>query len=228
MPNDFVKQEDTEFATQLENHHSALVTHGPALGFSVPEIAVADNDAKYMRYIVTQQGQAQGFSQAYTRFKNEMRTGSDTATEPVYTIPGVVPTVVPVGIETRFRERATKAKSSSAYNNDIGEQLKIVAPITVFDPSTGKPTFKIFMDSGHPLLKWVKGNFQGTEIWADHGDGNGWVKQERDFKSPWVDTTALPAVGQSKVWKYKMIYVHNDATVGLWSDEVTVTVYGAV
>jgi hypothetical protein len=30
------------------------------------------------------------------------------------------------------------------------------------------------------------------------------------------------------VWKYKMIYVLNDATTGLWSDDVTVTVYGNV
>jgi hypothetical protein len=195
---DFVKQEDAEFATQLENHHAALVTHGGALGFSGAEITVAENDAKYMRYIVTQHSQAQSFSQGYTRFKNLMRTSSDTATEPVFTIPATEPTTVLVGIETRFRERATKAKSSPAYNNDIGEQLKIVAPNIPFDPSTGKPTFKVFMDSGHPLLKWVKGGFQGVEIWADHGHCSGWVKQERENSSPWVDTTALPG----RQWLY--------------------------
>jgi hypothetical protein len=228
MATDFVKKEDAEFVQQLKDHHTALGTHGAGLGFSLPEIADAGKDSAYMEYVVGQQSQAQGFSQGYTQFKRNMRLGTNTATEPVFVVPGVVPPAVPVGIEQRFRDRAAKAKSSTAYDNDIGEQLKIVAPISVFDPSTGKPTFKVFLDSGHPVLKWPKKNFQGVEVWADHGDGSGWVKQERDFKSPWVDKTDLPALGQSKVWKYKMIYVLNDETIGLWSDEVTVTVHGEV
>jgi hypothetical protein len=35
-------------------------------------------------------------------------------------------------------------------------------------------------------------------------------------------------VGQSAVWKYKLIYVYNDETIGSWSDEVAVTVVGEV
>src|SRR4051812_44568336 len=108
MP-DFVKKSNEEFATQLENHYTGLVTHGPALGFSPAEITVAQNDSKFMRHIVTQQQQALGFSQGYTRFIKYMRTSKDVATEPVFTIPATVPASVLVGIETRFRQRAEKA-----------------------------------------------------------------------------------------------------------------------
>jgi hypothetical protein len=104
--------------------------------------------------------------------------------------------------------------------------LRIVAPDEVFDATLGKPTFKVFMDSGHPVLKWVKGKFQGVDIYKD--SGTGWVKKERDLMSPWVDTDPLPLAGQTAVWKYKMVYVFDDKTTGTYSDEVTVTVYGNV
>ncbi|HLG36194.1 MAG TPA: hypothetical protein VI757_15050 [Bacteroidia bacterium] len=230
---DFVENDDPAFATQLNDFASGLTpTYGPLLGFSPLEITAAEDDAELFAYLVARQGEVQAYSEDFTGYKNLARYGSGTevlpATIPVIGAFPVAPTVTAANIEDRFRKRAAKAKSSVNYTNSIGQTLRIVAPVEVFDPLLGKPIFKVFMDSGTPLLKWPKGKFQAVEIWADHGDGNNWRKQERDFKSPWVDHFPLPALGQSAVWKYKMIYVLNDATTGLWSDEVTVTVYGSV
>ena len=227
---DFVKNDDAAFATQLADFASGLTTYGALLGFTPTEITDAGKDATLFGYLVARQSEVQAYSENFTGYKNLARYGNDTevlpATIPVIAAFPVAPPVTAANIEDRFRKRAAKAKSSTNYTHSIGETLRIVAPEEIFDPLTGKPTFKVFMDSGSPLLKWVKGKFQGVEIWADHGQG--WQKQERDFKSPWVDHTSLPAAGQSAAWKYKMIYILNDATTGLWSDEVTVTVYGSV
>jgi hypothetical protein len=230
---DFVENDDQAFATQLNDFAFGLTpTYGGLLGFSAGEITAAENDAALFAYLVARQSEVQAYSQDFTGYKNLARYGNGTevlpATIPVIAAFPAAPTVTAANIEDRFRKRAAKAKSSPNYTTNIGETLRIVAPEETFDPLTGKPTFKVFMDSGSPLLKWVKGKFQGVEIWADHNDGRGWQKQERDFKSPWVDHFALPAAGQSAAWKYKMIYVLNDETTGLWSDEVTVTVYGSV
>jgi len=229
---DFVERDDILFASQLDDFASGLGTYGTLLGFTAGEITAAGDAAGLFAYLVARQGEVQAYSQDFTGYKNLARYGNDTEVLPP-TIPTIgafpaAPTVTAANIEGRFRQRAAKAKSSSNYTTNIGETLRIVAPGETFDPLTGKPVFKVFMDSGSPLLKWTKGKFQGVEIWADHSDGKGWQKQERDFKSPWIDRTDLPAAGQSAVWKYKMIYVLDDETTGLWSDEVTVTVYGSV
>ncbi len=97
---------------------------------------------------------------------------------------------------------------------------------TPFDPSLGKPTFKVYMDSAHPVIKFVKGAFDAVEIWVDKGTG--YVKEERAISSPYLDSSPLPAIGKSEVWKYKMIYVMHNKTVGFWSDEATISVYGTV
>ena len=64
------------------------------------------------------------------------------------------------------------------------------------------------------------------EIWKD--SGKGFEKLDKDFFPDFTDKTALPAPGASILWKYKMIYLLKDETVGNWSDEVSVTVSGAV
>jgi len=229
---DFVKNDDQEFATQLTDFVSGLGTYGALLGFSASEISNANKDALLFTYLVARQSEVQAYSEEFTGYKDLARYGKDMevlpATIPVIAAFPTPPAVTAANIEGRFRQRAAKAKSSPDYTHSIGETLRIVAPVETFDPLTGKPVFKVFMDSGSPLLKWRKGKYQGVEIWADHSDGKGWQKQERDFKSPWVDHFALPAAGQSAAWKYKMIYVLDDETTGLWSDEVTVTVYGSV
>jgi len=220
MAIDFVKKNNDQFATQLEDHATALATHGQALGFSGAEITVASNDAKFFRYAVTQQGKALAHSQGYTRFLGLMRTGKDTATEPVFNVPGTIPATVLVGIETRFRERAKKAKASTAYSDDIGEQLRIVAPDA--SAELGVPEFIVVFAGNHPVLKWKKKTADAIRIEKDKGQG--WYHADNDIKSPWADKDDLPSPGQSAVWKYRIIYLIDDEVVGGYSDIITVTV----
>lgn len=227
---DFVKRDDLEFSDQLRSFHSGLGIYGTTLGFSVTEIADADSDATLFTYLVQRQSDMQGFGQDLSRYKNLARYGNGEevlgAIPQPAAYPTPLPTVTSANIEARFRQRAAKAKSSAAYTKAIGESLKIEAPESTFDPTTGQPTFSIFVDSGHPVLKWVKGKFEGVEIWVDRGSG--FAKLERDNRSPYADTHPLPAAGQTAVWKYKMIYLFKDAPTGRWSSEVSVTVYGEV
>jgi hypothetical protein len=217
---DFVKKSNDAFGKQLDEHADALGTHGAALGFSGPEITVAVNDAKYFRYELTQQAKALSFSQGYTRHLGYLRTSKDVATEPVFTIPATIPTSVLVGIETRFRERAKKAKASTAYNNDIGEQLRIVAPDATAE--LGIPEFEVVFAANHPVLKWPKKISDGIEVWKDKGQG--WYHAGNDTKSPWPDKEDLPPAGQSAIWKYRIIFIVDDEPVGEYSAVITVLV----
>jgi hypothetical protein len=229
VSDDYVVQDDAGFAAQLTKFASEEDTL-TGLGFTSDQITAAGKDAEYMTFCVKQQADTQTFALGNTKYKNLARHGNGTevlGAAPVF--PTETPaTLVAANIEARFRDNASQAKSSGAYTIAKGETLQIVAVSTPFDPSLGKPTFKIFIDSGHPVIKFVKGAFDGVEIWVDRGDGKGYVKLERAMSTPFVDPTALPAVGTSAVWKYKMIYVMGNKTVGFFSDEATITVYGNV
>jgi hypothetical protein len=221
---DFVEKEDSKFVIQLKDFWEGLVLHGGTLGFIAGEITAAENDYKYMKHVLDKQSNSQTYSQGYTQFKNNIRKSDLTsATEPGLAAPALVPAVAP-DVEGRFRKAAEKAKAHVGYTQAIGEVLHIVAPEGSTD--LGTPEFKIFMDSGHPVLKWKKGNSDGIEIWKD--SGTGYAKLDRDTKSPYVDTSALPAAGSSAVWKYKIIFVLDDATTGVYSTETSVTVLGEV
>ena len=225
--NDFVVNDDAGFAAQLTKFASEDVILA-GLGFTPAEISAASDDAKYMSFCVKAQIDAQTFASGVTKYKNLARHGNGTQVLGTYNAfpTETPPALVDANIEARFRLNAAKAKSSAAYNPTKGEALQIVPVSTPFDPSTGKPTFKVFMDSGHPVIKWVKGGFDAVEIWVDKGKG--YEKEERAISSPYLDNSALPAVGASAIWKYKMIYVMHNKTVGNCSDEATITVYGTV
>ena len=58
----------------------------------------------------------------------------------------------------------------------------------------------------------------------DRADGKGWIMLTYDTTPGYNDTTRLPATAAR--WKYRAIYRVADARVGVWSDEVGITVGG--
>ena len=54
--------------------------------------------------------------------------------------------------------------------------------------------------------------------------GTGYVLLANDTTPNYTDTTPLPATPTK--WKYKAIYRVGDQRVGLWSNEVSITVGG--
>jgi hypothetical protein len=226
---DFVKSEDPKFSLQLNTFAdglgSATPPNGGTVGFTPGEISEAQKDADYVKYVIEQQDKAKAFSQSYTKYKNDLRMGSATPiTEPVMDVPAVVPPAVAAGVEARFRQKAAKAKNSGNYTQAIGEAWDIVAPVS--SGTLGVPTFEIHLAAGHPILDWIKDISDGVDIWKDDGSGTGFIYIGRDNKSPFPDKSDLPAAGQSKIWKYKLIYVVNDEPVGDYSAVLEVTVKG--
>jgi hypothetical protein len=47
---------------------------------------------------------------------------------------------------------------------------------------------------------------------------------DKDLHPNFIDNSAMPAQGQSAIWKYRAMYFYGGDSVGLWSDIVTVSV----
>ncbi len=228
----WLETEDLKFTVQLLNFSEKIVPYASAFSLSPATLTAIQNDADFARFVILGNQQAQEYKKAWTELKLQIRYGTGGLVTSPFPAPvdlTVAPPIVDPGVEERFRAVVKNIKSNPNYTLGIGEILGIEADSSsIPDPNLAKPSFTVYMDSGHPVLKWVKGSFDGVEIWADYADGKNWVKLERDFKSPYADTHPLPALGVTAIWKYKMIYVKADSTIGLWSLDVPVSVYGAV
>ncbi len=229
----FIDPTDSGLFDQLDNFSDKINPYMAPLGLVLAEVDAIKADRDFLGYILGVQTTFLTFGQSITAYKDHARYGKGT--EPLPVIPAApvmplpIPALVPAKIQERFARMIQKIVNHQNYTKTIGENLGIEAAVVVFDPQLGKPVFKIiFSSGGHPQLVWVKRKFQGVEIWADYGDGKGWVKVERDFSPDYIDKHALPAAGASAVWKYKMIYIFKDEVVGSYSEEVVVTVYGSV
>jgi hypothetical protein len=226
---DYLEKEDLKFAVQIAEFAEALPTFAGTLDLTVLQVGNAQNDADFISFVITKNLAADGYKQNWVKLKDQVRYGKNGDVLAAFPPPVDVsspPTAVQPNVEKRFRELVKIIKAHPNYTKGIGETLKIEKAETTVNPSEGKPSFKVFLDSGSPVLKWMKGIYEGVEVWVDRGTG--YTKAERDLRPPFVDKHTLPPAGQSAVWKYKMIYLLKDETIGLWSDEVSVTVVGEV
>ena len=225
-----IQTEDSKFAIQMSQFAQKIGTYAPGLGLTPADVASVLADADYVGYCIFNQPGIQGYAQTVTNYKNLIRYGNGNEVPgnfPVQPTLDPAPVTVAANVEGRFRSLIQRIVHSPAYTTAMGEDLGIEAPVTPFDPQQGKPSFSISLSSGgHPNLKWVKGKFQGVEIFKN--TGNGWQRLDKDFSPDYIDKSPLPAPGQTANWSYKMIYLYKDEVVGSYSDEVSITVTGEV
>jgi len=226
----YVKSIDSEFASQLELFAKVLPTYQKLLSVSDADIASAVADALFFRWTLDVQVQVQTFGPSVTGFKDLLRHGRNNevlTANPVSPVLAIAPETVAANVEMRFTRSADARKANLNYTSDIGKALGIVDVTTVFVPNegtcvlTGKLAF-----GGHPLLHFVKGKFEGAQIWKDSGDGKGFVLHTTALHPDYLDLSALPAAGTTAVWKYKAILLYKDTQVGKWSAVIEVTVVG--
>lgn len=226
----FIEPNDEKFDLQLSNYATKLPTYATLLEISPATLAAIQADSTCFSYIMKTYKAVQTFEQNVSDFKKSLRHGNATNTLGNYPDKldlGTFPPIVAADIQTRFSNHAQGLKKHPKYTINIGKDLGIVAPDSIFDPATGKPVFTIELSNGgHPHIKWKKGGFQGIEIWKDAGAGFAFL--DKDFRPDFTDKKDLPAVGETAIWKYRAIYLYNDERTGSWSDDVSVTVTGSL
>lgn len=92
--------------------------------------------------------------------------------------------------------------------------------------SEAKPVLDVTLVAGRPRIDWEKQGMDAIEIHVKRDADSSFALLAVDTIPDYDDTAALPAPGQSAVWKYKAIYRLGDERVGQWSDEVSIVVMG--
>jgi len=201
------------------------------LGLTPAQTSAAIADATWLVFVLQSWLPAvRSFALAATDAAAEAQTGDGSAVQvlPVLVVPaGGTP--VNTGALTRLFAVIQTIKGSNAFTETIGEDLGILGTTQSGpDFTTLAPTFKLTVIPTGVNVGWGFAGYAADldmiELQVDRADGKGYVPLAFDTTPGYLDTCPRPATLTK--WKYKGIYRVNDQQVGLWSNEVSITVGG--
>jgi hypothetical protein len=230
---DYMPNDDGGKATLFVRFRDNIGQYLAALGIPAadPDIVQQAADATRFRAIVDFCGNVQNAAQGWTAEKNYERDGGNTAPagQTVPALPPGFPPAVPPGIVTRFRALVQRIKAANGYTVPMGQALGLEgAAQTGPDMALIQAILTLTLQGNAVLVGWGWQGFSAfldmLEIQVDRGDGKGFVFLTYDTTPNYTDTFPLPATPTK--WKYRAIYRVGDAQVGVWSNEVSITVGG--
>ena len=226
---DYISDPDDAFSAQLQTFKNNIGSYATVLGLTPAQVAAQAADANYYAYVLACHMAMQQGAQQWTKWKDLVRDGGTAPPTGMPMAPVFPPSVAAVllGIEIRFRALVGQIKKSAGYNPGIGEALGIEGDEqSAPPPGTMQPIIELMIDGNHVIVKW---GWQGNrafldlcEIQVDRGGGQGFVMLAYDTTPGYTDTAHFPATPTK--WKYRAIYRKGDAQVGVWSNEVSITV----
>ena len=210
----------------LTNFNAKIPAYAGPLGLLAADTASVAADAAFFNFTLNTQQQIIAYSQQWTSYKNAARDGRTASLGAVPVTPaiGAAPTMVAPGIFNRIALLIARIKAAPGYTDAIGQTLGIVGADSTVDVNAMKPVLTATVNSGAVTVGWKKSGMDGIELQVDRGTG--FVFLAIDSIPDYTDSAALPAAGQSALWKYKAIYRLNDERVGQWSDVVSLPVAG--
>lgn len=227
----FLPRTDLEKNQWLENFSGKLPLYAAKYNISADEVTDMTESSAYFAYWLNGKNQTEDYNKKFTQFKNELRdgipAGASPSLPPTPPVLGVAPMAVAPGIFGRATAIANVIKSKSNYTVADGNDLGIEGAESGTIPGDIKLELKVrLVEGGKPEVMWKKLMMDGVELFVDRGTGT-FAFMAIDTVPNYIDTHALPASGQTAIWRYKGIYRKDDTQVGEWSDVVSVTVTGA-
>ncbi len=222
----YMPKSDDDRADLLEHIVETLPKYITLLEINTQDFDGLQADSAAFRYALQTMGIMQSYSQTWTSTKNQLRDGGigSDSWPTIPTLPIPIAVMVKPGIISRLSALAARIKSHRNYTTAIGYDLWLIGSEQKIDPTTWKPVLSIYLQAGHPVIAWAKGNASALEIWVDRTDNNNFVLLAVNTEPNTNDTTPLPPAGSSAVWKYKAIYRLHDEPVGQWSDVISIAV----
>jgi hypothetical protein len=231
--NYYIPTDELGKALWLDNFSNKIGTYATKYGISVPEVKDMVDSNNCFRYWLDYRNKYNEYLKKVTAFKNQLSAGLPAgavmAAIPVPPTVPVAPILVNAGIFTRAASLVSRIKGYTSYTEDDGKDLGIIATSSMIDFVNLKPEFIIRkVAGGQPEIVWTKQGLGGIDIYVCRDNTSNYSYLAFDSHPNYTDKAPLPANGTSQVWYYKIIYRQHDEQVGKWSNEVAVTVTGAI
>jgi hypothetical protein len=222
----FLPKDEAGKRDWLNNFAGKLPTYAATVGVTPAEVTQEAADALFFTYVCNMHHLHTQTTHDWTAYKHQAAHGDNLGDIPVTPDPGTPPATVPPDIFGRAVKLAVRIKKHPKCTEGIAQDLGIIGPEVIVDPTTCQPILTLSLNAGHPHVGWPKQGMDSLELWKDWGDGKGFVQLTITTNTDYADNSPLPAAGVSAVWKFKGIYRLNDQQVGQWSDVATIGVIG--
>lgn len=203
MKEDYLPRRNGDLDTWETNFEAEITAIATALGYPVAEITailnkVNDHRTKYAAWVAAQAAAKAAHGTAET-------ARAETIAAVRFFVSGL--------------------KKRAGYTTAMGETLKIIGEDSTFDPSTAKPELELKFTGGNVVVKFSKpAQIDSAMIYSKRGSETEFSFLAIDSESPYEDTRANLNPGQPEIRHYKAVYYDNAHEVGLWGDEVAITV----
>jgi len=222
----FIPRVEADRLPWLQNFANKLNTYASKYGITEAEVTYMVAAALFYAYWTNYVNQYGEYAKKLTQYRNELRDSIEQAVSvaPVAPVLGAAPPAVAPGIFKRAASIANVIKSKTNYTEADGKDLGIEGTeATKTDLQTAKPIITIrLVQGGKPEIVWMKGDFDGIDIYVDRGNGS-WAFLATDTYPDYIDTVPIPVNGAA-VWKYKAIYRFGDDVAGEYSDVASISV----
>lgn len=221
----FIPNSDSGKGIWLGNINIKIITYSTQLGLTAAEVTAIQKDIAMYQYVL---GMKEAFKQTMnniTSYKNLLQRASgqqNLGPLPVAPTLPTAPAAVPEGVFDRISKLVKRIKAHSNYNEAMGNDLGIIAPVQVFDPALLQPELRVNLDGDRPHIKCAKGYSDAIDLYVDRKDGAGYVLIGRLTKPDYIDVVNLPANVFLAEWDYKARYVIANNVVGVMSSVVSI------
>ncbi len=142
---------------------------------------------------------------------------------PNFTTRGTPPPSVDKPVFLTLTKVVKDIKNHGNYSDDIGIDLMIIGADEPVPAEDYKPVLKVKVIGDQIKFNWKKGKFTSINIFADKGDGRGYVLLANTVNPKFSYPNPLAHGDAPQVWKVKGQYKVGDTPFGDFSDQVTVT-----
>lgn len=222
---DFIPSSEAELVVWAADHALGVSTHGLTMGLSAADITQAVNDSLTIAHAVNGRSLYESKKQEFTAYKDILLyalLNTPLPSTPVAPVVGSPPIGALAACVLRARARAERIKSHPNYTTAIGEDCRIVAPVS--GPGPTQPTLRALVETGFRVrLTFAMLGHDQLEIQSERAAESSFTLLAFDTNSPYLDARAPLIAGQPELRRYKARYRDDDLPVGGWSDTVEVT-----
>ncbi len=238
---DYFPSRIAEQVNWCDNFGNKIEQRGPQAGLDAPTVAAAKNDALWAHYVMgTWLTAVRAFAPSTTEAVDIAMygTGSVDVALPTFTAPDLPAgdptatppeppvTPVPPGALNRLFKLIALMKTNSGFNDEIGQDLRVIGPQDTTVIPTPKFTLELLQGPSSQTvnMKFFKYGHQGVYLEGRRAGSAAWEFLAIDTESPYTDERPLLAAGQPEVREYRMRYWDKGTPNGDWTDVQKVTV----
>jgi hypothetical protein len=159
----YLLADDNGKDTWLTNIGAKIGSYSTAVGLAAGDVTSIQADAAFFHWLLASQAQVAAYSQQWTTFKINGRSGKGTNLGPVPVPPvfATMPTAVAPGIIGRATALVARIKAAPGYTDSIGQALQIIGAEQTVDVTTMKPVLTVELDAGQVDIGWTKQGMDG-------------------------------------------------------------------